>query len=65
MKRKVLEISTGILRYDGMSNVLISLIDNAPTDKVEVSVLLGMLQQTRLKLACSLEREQFLNSMRN
>ena len=41
MKRKVLEISTGILRYDGMSNVLISLIDNAPTDKVEVSVLLG------------------------
>lgn len=41
MKRKVLEISTGILRYDGMSKVLISLIDNAPRDKVEISVLLG------------------------
>ena len=41
MKKKVLEISTGILRYDGMSNVIISLIDNAPKEKVEVSVLLG------------------------
>ena len=41
MKKQVLEISTGILRYDGMSKVLISLIDNAPKDKVEVSVLLG------------------------
>ena len=41
MKKKVLEISTGILRYDGMSKVLISLIDNAPRDKVEISVLLG------------------------
>lgn len=41
MKKKVLEISTGILRYDGMSKVLISMIDNAPRDKVEVSVLLG------------------------
>jgi len=41
MKRKVLEISTGILRFDGMSKVLISLIDNAPRDKIEISVLLG------------------------
>ena len=41
MKKQVLEISTGILRYDGMSKVLISLLDNAPKEDAEVSVLLG------------------------
>ena len=42
MKRKrILQISTGILRYDGLSEVLLSLIDHAPKDKCEISVLLG------------------------
>ncbi|OLU38469.1 glycosyltransferase [Ileibacterium valens] len=49
MNKKVLEVSTGKLMYDGMTKVEISLLDNAPDDK-NVDFLLGKGALSEMKL---------------
>ena len=40
-KRKVLQVLTGKMMYDGLSKVVIGLIDNCPRDRADIYVLLG------------------------
>ena len=41
MKKRILQVSTCVFRYDGLSKVILSLIDNCPCNNSEVYVLLG------------------------
>lgn len=41
MRKKILQISTGVFQYDGLSKVILSLIDNCRSEDADNYVLLG------------------------